>query len=528
MSKALTAFVRRVYPFLIAIAPVLHVAGKNVLTVAREQLVAPLLVAIGVVAILLAGLRPLVGYARAAIVVAVTLLLAFLGGGAYKLVADAVIGLPRVAVFAAELALVAGVSAVLTAWLFRRAERSEHATTILATMGTLLFLFALSQLANPRTLDLFLRADASAPVPRRTRAALDTDSPATPDIYYIVADAYGRHDALQRVYGYDNTEFLAWLRARGFYVAERSWANYATTFISLASSLGMTYVNDVPPAAGGQLDRRAFYARIQAPAVAHALQERGYRYVQILTNWGGTDRSDSADETYKFAPFFGDEFATTVANMTVLRALAPDMSALHHFVADTTPRIAELRGPTFAFVHLLLPHHPFVFDERGTVVANFPLSMDFKLQKDAWRDREGYIAQLRYTNELLKRMIGGILERSASPPIIIVQGDHGSGHTMFAGGKVQQTDPRERLAILNAYLVPPAVRERLYPAISPVNTFRVVLSAQFNADYALLPDLSYYSSYDEGMADFRDVTDQLGDGNPGRGAAHAGVSSPRQ
>jgi len=509
------AVVRCAYPFLIAVAPVLHVAGKNVLTVEAGQVVVPLLVALGVVAALLAGLRALTGsLERASIVTAVLLLLCFLGGSLYDAIANRVLGLPRAGVFAAGLVLVGAITFALAAWLFRSPLRTGNATTILATMGAVLFLSALSQLADPRALDIFLRAGAASPAPQRTRAPLEAESAASPDIYYIIADAYGRHDALQRVYGFDNREFLDWLRTRGFYVAERSWANYATTFISLASSLSMDYVNDLPAGAGGQLDRRAFYARIQAPAVGRALQDRGYRYVQVLTNWGGTDRSDSADVTYKFAPFLGDEFATTIANMTVLRALAPDLSALHRFVAETTPRIAEVQGPTFAFVHLLLPHHPFVFDEHGKVVANFPLSMDFKLQKEAWRDRAGYIAQLRYTNELLKRMIGGILERSAVAPIIILQGDHGSGHTLLAGGSAQEPDPRERLAILNAYLVPPAVRERLYPGISPVNSFRVLLSAQFGGDYPLLPDLSYYSSYQEGMADFRDVTPQLSDGAP--------------
>jgi hypothetical protein len=277
----------------------------------------------------------------------------------------------------------------------------------------------------------------------------------------------------------------------------------------------MDYVNDLSRRGTGPLDRRPFYARIQAPRVARALQDKGYRYVQILTNWGGTDRSDLADRTWKLAAFLGDEFATAIANMTLLRALAPDISALHRFVAETAPTIADIPGPTFAFVHLLLPHHPFVFDEHGTVVANYPLSMDFKLQKEAWRERDAYVRQLRYTNELLKGMIGGILERSPVPPIIILQGDHGTGHTAFAGGsKGVSADPRERLAILNAYLVPPGVRERLYDSISPVNSFRVVLSAQFGDDYPVLPDVNYYSSYNEGIADFRDVTDQLRAGAP--------------
>jgi hypothetical protein len=515
--KGLAAAARLAYPFLLGVVPVLHVAAKNVLTVGAGQIVAPLLVALGTVAALLGALRLATGsYARAAVAAATLLLLSVLGGGAYGAVADAVIGLPRPAVFAAGLALALGLALGFATWLFRSPLRIARATTILATAGATLFVSTLVQLAEPHRLAIFLRSAHATPAPpERTRPPLTEDSAATRDIYYIVADAYARHDALQRVYGYDNREFLDWLRARGFYVAGRSWANYATTFMSLASSLSMDYLDDLSQRGTGPLDRRPFYARIQAPRVARALQGKGYRYVQVLTNWGGTDHSEIADRTWKLAPFLGDEFATTIANMTLLRALAPDISALHRFVAETTPTIADIPGPTFAFVHLLLPHHPFVFDERGAVVANYPLAMDFKLQKDAWRERDAYVRQLRYTNELLKGMIGGILERSPVPPIIILQGDHGTGYTAFAGGsKGGSADPRERLAILNAYLVPPGVRERLYDSISPVNSFRVVLSAQFGDDYPVLPDVNYYSSYNEGIADFRDVTDQLRAGTP--------------
>jgi hypothetical protein len=49
---------------------------------------------------------------------------------------------------------------------------------------------------------------------------------------------------------------------------------------------------------------------------------------------------------------------------------------------------------------------------------------------------------------------------------------------------------------LNAYYVPHDVRARLYPSITPVNTFRVILGHYFPGAYGLLPDDSYFSSYD--------------------------------
>ena len=43
--------------------------------------------------------------------------------------------------------------------------------------------------------------------------------------YYIVLDAYTRGDILEEVFSFDNSAFLSGLRARGFTVADRSYAD---------------------------------------------------------------------------------------------------------------------------------------------------------------------------------------------------------------------------------------------------------------------------------------------------------------
>ena len=69
-----------------------------------------------------------------------------------------------------------------------------------------------------------------------------TASSALPDIYYIILDGYARADVLDSVYGYDNSEFIFWLEQHGFQVARGSRSNYSQTYLSLASSLNMTYL----------------------------------------------------------------------------------------------------------------------------------------------------------------------------------------------------------------------------------------------------------------------------------------------
>ena len=49
------------------------------------------------------------------------------------------------------------------------------------------------------------------------------------------------------------------------------------------------------------------------------------------------------------------------------------------------------------------------------------------------------------------------------------------------------------MKIFNAYYLPSVDKSKLYPTISPVNSFRLVFNEYFGGNYDLLPDKSYYS-----------------------------------
>jgi hypothetical protein len=81
--------------------------------------------------------------------------------------------------------------------------------------------------------------------------------------------------------------------------------------------------------------------------------------------------------------------------------------------------------------------------------------------------------------------------RSSVPPIVVVQGDHGVFGATFETDQSRRATAA-RLAILNAYLVPDQMRRELYTSISPVNSFRVILSGLAGQDPALLDDRFFY------------------------------------
>jgi len=142
------------------------------------------------------------------------------------------------------------------------------------------------------------------------------------------------------------------------------------------------------------------------------------------------------------------------------------------------------------------PHPPFVFQSDGNpALHDVPFSTrDGGPFADGGKKYvHGYREQVRFLNTRVIEAIDRILQNSAKPPIIVLQGDHGPGSCWVPD--LDESDPRERVSILNAYYFPDRRYDRLYPEITPVNTFRLILSQYFGSGDALLEDRSYLSNW---------------------------------
>ncbi|MEJ2562143.1 MAG: hypothetical protein P8Z42_05575, partial [Anaerolineales bacterium] len=90
--------------------------------------------------------------------------------------------------------------------------------------------------------------------------------------------------------------------------------------------------------------------------------------------------------------------------------------------------------------------------------------------------------------------VEAILSKPGTPPVIILQADHGPRSLLDWKSPSPQAI-HETFSILNAYCFPGKSTDTLYPGISPVNSFRILFNLYFGMDYSLLPDESYYSYY---------------------------------
>ena len=311
-----------------------------------------------------------------------------------------------------------------------------------------------------------------------------SDEETLPDIYYIIPDSYGRTDVLKEVYGYDNSDFIAELENLDFYVAKCSQSNYPTTVLSLVSSLNMDYVPYLNEHFEPE-ERELLYlfAAMRNNKVNSILSTAGYKTVAFATGfpWGEMKNfnlfisppSPSVNEfeimflKTTFGQFLDDINIVDFDNIRAERYRERTRLAF-----DSISELVEMQGPKFIFMHLLVPHPPFGFDAEGNAINPAQVNT-----------QEGYTNQAIYVNNKLIESIEIIIEQSDTPPIIIIQGDHGPW----------VSQPDWRLGILNAYYLP-EYADTLYSTITPVNSFRLVLNEILGTNYELLPDNSYYSS----------------------------------
>lgn len=339
-----------------------------------------------------------------------------------------------------------------------------------------------------------------------------------PDIYYIIFDGYARADILKEIYGYDNSDFINYLTNKGFYVAHQSRANYPQTYLSIASSLNLEYINYIRKIVGEESsDRKQLSKMITNNNVYKILKNHGYLFVSVPGSWA--EKILYADIILHTKKVDFNDFETALINTTplgIIFAKKPLLN-LHRkkiiFSFNHIPDISEIDPPTFVYAHFMIPHPPFVFDRDGKpfnpkgVINGTDGSHYFKLNPSKIEYRERYKNQIIFVNKKAKEMINEILYRSNRPPIIILQSDHGPG-SMTDWEDPGKTNMKERLSILNAYYLPEEGKELLYQTITPVNTFRVIFNCIFNTDFEILNDESYFSTWNQPYK-FINVTEEL-------------------
>ena len=477
------------HSFLFAIYPILALLAVNITEVDVSSGLRSLLLSVT-----LAGLLIVVFYGiyrdwkRAALIATILLILFFSYGHIYVLLK----GINVNGFYLFRHRTLVPIWLVLTAlaiwWGSRRSFNSTAVTYTLNLIGLFLLVFPLIQITS------FLLKSETTQAGKNTSVLNLKAVNQPPDIYYIILDGYGRADVLKNQFGYDNSHFLNTLRNLGFFIADCSQSNYAQTQISLASSLNFNYLDTLSDRfTPGSEDRTGLDALIHHSAVRQSLEKSGYKTVAFATGFLATELTDA---DYFLSPGYSwgelNEFESLLMETTFARLLqdgnrfgmqtsgSERFRERTLFALDKLDELSYIPGPKFVFIHLIVPHPPYVFGPTGGPIEPAEAGTT-KTQEGAGHYRD----QVIYINSRMQEILPKIIANSSTPPIIVIQGDH---------GPTVPSSPRARMSNLNVYFMPGG-NAAVYPTITPVNTFRIIFNKYFGQNLELLDDKSLYSDY---------------------------------
>jgi hypothetical protein len=493
----------RLYPFLLSAVPVLHIVADNPGESSVLDLLLVLAATVGLAALIYVLARLALGREhgpRLAPLVALVAMGWFFG---YRTVVEAS-GLARPHLVLAP--LLAAASVALLVWGRRRPESLDRAGSFLTLTGLLLVAFAVTDIGRDRMRSASALRDSGVlrrlgrPVPAPTK-------PAGPerDIYLIVLDEYANSRVLRERFGYDNREFEDSLRALGFHIPGVVHSNYVHTMLSLPSLLNAAHLTPLADEVGRRsTDPTVANRLLDRSRVAAFLKQRGYRYVFFPSRWWySTRRSPLADVEPQVwdGSLLLRELGRTELRRAVLGASLVPGRVLRTPVWDADHVRRSLAGvtlarrfgePVFVVAHVISPHAPYAVDGDCRSPPR----------------RTTYVGQLECVNQWVLHLVTELIARAEVPPIILLQGDHGTATLGYSDwpspAQVPAAAARERFGAFGAYYLPGGGAAEFGDTVTVVNVMGNVLRHYFGARLPREPDAQYLS-LERAPYDFRRV-----------------------
>lgn len=491
-----------VHAFFLAAYPIVSLLAFNIDQIYTQDALNSLLISISTTAMVLCGLRILSrNWQLAGLLTSLLVIWFFLYGRLY-------VPLKSVNLFGLVLGrhrylLVAWSGIIIGAafWLIKKSRVNQDLTTALNIFSTILIClptiqivtFTLRNLTLPRT----------PVVSSVTQLISWTDNSTPPDIYYIVLDGYARSDVLEQVEGIDNTTFLGDLRQLGFYIAECARSNYSRTSHSLTSTFNMEYIQALRSGVAPDEDPAWLLPYLKHNVVRQQLEGLGYKTIVFKNSWERFVWDDATIVYKSSGTALLSPFEYLLLRTTVLRAYLDVRESETRLLSDYTyyedtlyalrqlQNVPDIPGPKLVFVHLIIPHSPFVFGPNGEYI-DIPYDADAGNIYTKEDGRRGSVAAVSYINKRMLEIIPQLIRASKTPPIIVLAGDHGTP----AGGN------QNEVKILAGFFTPGS-GSLFYKTITSVNIFRVLFDAYFNGSFGLLPDTSYLFT-EFGRFDYRE------------------------
>ncbi len=498
-------------PFLVGL-PVWQ-GGNNTLRLTYLDVMPTILVLIALVAVLMVPIRYFVGsWKRAALIALVWTGLALYFPTFIRAFSTSPwVVMPAIAVGA------------LLAWDISRRIPMDEAKLLRAggIVNLIVWVPALFYIAQVTSQQVEL--ERGRPDPQQTFAAFPGKADAnSPDVWHIVMDRYAGATTYQRDYQFDNSQFIAALRARGFDVVDDAYSNCAMTPISLASTLNASYLDTYTPKLGNQEDVEPMFAAIDHARAFEFFKKQGYEFI-FSGSWADvTFDNPQADRdiNYRALP----EYPRIIIDQSVPGAIGELLDvpftdgrleqcrrAKYKFAA--LRKVATEKQRKMVFAHFLVPHPPYVLKPDGTC-------QDLEEASGNER-RDNFVGQTKYANRELLSLIDAILA-GPRPATIVIHSDEGPYPTAFVADEpehpvrykkgekrpsVTLADQRQKTSILMAIRHSDGVSTGALN--SAINTYPVILNHSFGTNIPLKPDRTFFFAKANTYPNLKDITDDL-------------------
>jgi hypothetical protein len=393
-------------------------------------------------------------------------------------------------------------------WLARRPRALARVSTFLSLTGALLVSVSCIQVvasgihARRVMHHSQLARELARPVGKRPAGSAPRSS--RPDIYLLVLDEYANSSVLREVFGFDNRLFEDSLRHLGFTIPRVVRSNYVHTLLSIPSLLNFSHLTRLSEELGPrETDPTLPNYLVENNRTTAFLRDRGYKFLFFPSQWWiSTAHNRNAD--WEYHPWTGINLAREATRSDLRRFLVSNTlldfltRGNHNWDADHVRRtlaalehVPERQEPTFVFAHVLNPHGPYVFTPDCHSSTRQPAA-----SPSAQREHP-YVGQIQCLNRMVLQLVSTLLERSSEPPVILLQGDHGSNLLRYSSAKsasaVSPAQARERFGAFGAYYLPHGGARLFADTVTVVNVLRKVLNYYFDAGIPPAPDELYMS-----------------------------------
>jgi hypothetical protein len=504
-----------VHSLLISVYPVIHLYSRNIVFVPFQDTLRWSALSLGVAAIFLVGFALILRSWTKAGILASSLIITFYTFGRVADSMEGPLSQLGLGLDATRLASLGSLVFLLSLLVLIRAAIPDKLTLYLNVVSLVLIslpLFTILSSTYVQAVGSQFDSDSLTAIRREEQAEAsmkELSQAELPDIYYIILDGYVRADVLDEFYDYDNSSFIAALEDRGFFVASESRSNYLNTTYSLNTSLNLIYFRDFP----ARMIRTARY-NLRANYVSEFLRDQGYEIIVFDSGTGDTNNQyadrflsphevESEGGVNAFEQLLlrttmgsavlkgrsldgGPKDAKNVLNSAVDRELSRRRERIEYAFTHLSD-FASDNGRYFVFAHIYLPHIPFLYGPGGEELDYHENPELYWYEVEPGDYTRLYNYQVDYLNQAVLEAIDKVLERTEKPLVIVLQSDHGD-ERFLDWDKPTTQGVHVRSAILNSIYYSDGDYDELYPSITPVNTFRVVLNHWFGIDYAVLQD----------------------------------------